>query len=363
VVNINNIHNNYGGLDPLRQGPRSISNIDRAASDERVRGGISSMESNRFGNGRVSMQQSRIDPGTFRKASVMTGASPITPSRTSFNSTDRGANPRSIPSRTISNQRFFSNARQNGFAQAGNGGENLNRSGNAPGNANGAFGNGQTTRPLQSTNQGQRGLPPPTPQQGQSIQSSRPGWRTFTPPSGQPTQSNRGRTFEGQNGPQQRPNYPQSSARSATPQSPYSSRDSYGGNASSRQTLNMQQPVVAPRGRGSYGDRAMPSAPSYPGYGAARGGPSGGGSYYGGQVPRGSGTYNGRAMPSAPNGPSYGPPRGGPSSGGSYSRGQAPVAPSGSYRGAPSNGGSRGGGSSGGGSHGSSAGSGHSSHH
>ncbi len=306
VVNVNNIHNNFGGMDPLRQGPRSISNIDRAASDERVRGGISSMESNRFGNSRVSMQQSRIDPGTFRQASVMTGASPLSPSRTSFNSTDRQVNPGSIPSRASSNQHFFSsNARQNASTQMGSGAGNFNRGGSAAGNASGTFGNGQTSRPSQTTNQ------------GQSIQSSRPGWRTFTPPSGQSTQPNGGRTFEGQNGAQQRSNFPQSSA-SARPQTQYNSRGGYNG-PSGRPTLNMQQPVVAPRNSGPYGGRAMPSAPGGPGYGAPRGGQPG------------AGSYSGRPAPSAP---------------------------SGGYRGGPSGGGSRGGSS-----HGGSSGGGHSSHH
>ncbi len=68
-------------MNPLRGGPRAISNIDRAGSDEHVRGGISSMQSNQFGRGRVPMQQSRIDPGTFRQASLMTGANPVSPSR------------------------------------------------------------------------------------------------------------------------------------------------------------------------------------------------------------------------------------------------------------------------------------------
>ena len=59
------------------------------------------------------MQQSRIDAGSFRQASVMTGANPVSPSRESFQSTDRQVNPSSIPSRANGNQRFFSsNGRQ-----------------------------------------------------------------------------------------------------------------------------------------------------------------------------------------------------------------------------------------------------------
>jgi hypothetical protein len=307
VVSINNIHNNFGGVGPLREGPRAFSNVDRAASDERVRGGISSMQSNQFGNARVPMQQSRIDAGSFRQASLMTGANPVSPSRGSFQSTDRQVNPSSIPNRSISNQHFFSsNSRQNSSAQAGNGAGNFNRGGSpTAGNVNRGPGSGQTF------NQGQRGSNPPSSQQGQSAQSSRPGWRTFTPPSGQQGQSNGGRTYESQSAPQSRSNNPQSSAPARQYQG--NSRGSYNNGASSRPTLNMQQPVVTPRG-GSY--------------------PS-----------------------SAPNG-GY---RGGAPSGGSYSGRPAPSAPSGGSRGAPSSSGSRGG-SSGGGSHGSSSGGGHSHH-
>jgi len=224
AVNVYNIHNNNGGMDPLRGGPRSISNIDRAASDERVRGGISSMQSSQFGNSRVPAQQSRIDSATFRQASVMTGANPVTPSRNSFNSTDRQASPSSIPSRTSSNQHFFSS----------------------------------------------------TARQGTSMQSSRPGWRGFTPPSGQTGQSNGSRTMEGQNGMQSRSNIPQSQNNS---------RGGFNGNTSSRPTLNMQQPVVTPRSYGTYAGRPMPSAPSGGSYGAPQRGPSNPGSYSGRPAP------------------------------------------------------------------------------
>src|SRR5579864_6107660 len=237
VVNITNIHNHFGGVGPLREGPHAFSNVDRAFTDEHVRNGFSSMRSNDFGHGRVPMQQSRIDAGSFRKASVMTGANPVSPSRESFRPTDRQASPGSIPSRGVSNQHFFTgNSRQGASVQAEHGVNNFNRGGNAtsgqaqqntarpgfhsfgqansgnpnPGNRSGGFGAGgntsgrlnqgpatdQNSRSPQSTNQVQRGFNPPSSQQGQSIQSSRPNWHTFTPPSGQP-QSNGGRTFEG----------------------------------------------------------------------------------------------------------------------------------------------------------------------
>ena len=378
VANVYNIHNNYGGMNPLRGGPHAYSNIDRASTDVRVRNGFSSMQSNQFGRGRVSMQQSRIDPGTFRKASVMTGANPVSPSRESFQSSNRQVNPSSVPNRSSSNQRFFSStARSNASFQNGNRGGNSNRGGNfgsAPAQQNmarqGTNGLGQTNSgnvnrgPASSPNPGQRGFSAPSSGQSQSIQSSRPGWRTFTPPTGQPQPNGGGRTFEGQGGAQPRSNYSQPSTPSRQNQN--YSRGGFSGSASNRPTLNMQQPVVTPRSGGSYSSRA----PSGGSYGANRGAPSGGGS------------YSGRpAMPSAPSG-GYGgggyrgaPSGGGAPRGGSYSGRSMPSAPSGGYggggfHGAPSGGGSRGGssgggssgGNSGGGSHGGSSGGGHGHH-
>jgi len=259
------------------------------------------------------MQQSRIDAGSFRQASVMTGANPVSPSRESFHPTDRQVNPSSIPNRASSNQHFFSStARQNTPFQSGRGATDFNRGGSPTGNVSRG----------PSSEQGQHGFTPPASQHGQSIQSLRPGWRTFTPPSGQQGQSNGGRTFEGQGAPQPRSNYSQPSA----PPRQYenNSRGGSNGSGSSRPTLNMRQPVVTPRGGGSYSGRPMPSAPSGGGYGGNRGGQPGGG-----------GSYSARPMSSTPSG--------------------------GGYHGAPSGGGSRGG-NSGGGSHGDSSGGGHNHH-
>ena len=289
VVNVNNIHNTTfvnRGLGPMR--PGAFSNVDRAFNDEHVRAGFSSMESGQFGRGRVPMRQSRIDAGTFRQASMTTGASPFSPSRQSFQSTDRGASPRSIPNRSVSNQHFF-NGNFNRGGNFGNAQENASRPGsggfNPPNNGN--------------VNRG------PAPN---SIQSSRPGWRTFTPPAGAGTQnhsqiqSNGGRSFEGQGTPQPRGNYSQpyesnggrtferqgnpqprgnySPARpnySQAPSEPSRPTQNYsrGGNpsfGSGRPTLNMRQPVVTPRGGGgSYGGRGGNG-------GGFHGAPSGGGS-------------------------------------------------------------------------------------
>jgi hypothetical protein len=270
VVNITNIHNNYAGVGPLREGPHAFSNVDRALTDEHVRNGISSMQSNQFGHDRVPMQQSRIDAGSFRQASVMTGANPVSPSRESFQSTSRQVSPSSIPNRATSNQHFFSStARQNTSVQAGRGANDFNRGGNPSGNPSRS----------PATEQGQHGFTPPTSQHNQSIQSSRPGWRTFTPPAGAQSPSSGGRTLESQRAPQARTYNSQPSA--GPRQYQQNSRGGYTGGAPSRPTLNMQQPVVGPRssssGRapGGGGYRGAPSG------GGSRGGTSGGGSHGG----------------------------------------------------------------------------------
>jgi len=323
------------------------------------------MQSNQFGRGRVPLQQSKMDPSVFRKASVMTGANPVSPSRESFRPTDRQASPAAIPSHAINNQRFFSgNARQGASVQAGHGVNNFNRGGNPSGGQvqqdtarPGFNGSGQTNNAnVNRGNAAELSSRPPSSQSSPSIQSSRPGWHTFTPPSGQP-QSNGGRTFAGQGGPQPRSNNPQSSAPPR--QFENNSRGGFNNGGPSRPALNMHQPVVTPRNGGSYSGQPMPSAPSGGGYGGYRGGQPSGGS------------YSGRPAPSAPSGGGYGGYRGGSPSGGSYSGRSMPSAPSGGgYRGAPSGGGNHGsapsggsrGGSSGGGSHGGSSGGGHNNH-
>lgn len=261
VVGVADIHERVGGFAPLRAG--AFSNVDRAMTDEHVRAGFSSMESGQFGRGRVPMQQSRIDAGTFRQASMSTGASPFSPSRQSFQSTDRQANPRSIPSRSVSNERFFgSSGRSNTVSRgeinnSGRSGTSGNPAANGPRPGSNGFG---------SSNNGSmnRGSAP------NSIQSSRPGWHTFTPPSGRQAESNGGRAFESQGTPQSRPNYSQPSEPRQQMQS--YPRGGYGSpsTGSGRPTLNMRQPVVTPRGQNSYPGRA-------PSYGGSRGAPSGGG--------------------------------------------------------------------------------------
>ncbi len=375
-VNVYNIHNEFNrgeGLDPLRRGPKAYSNIERAQSDARVRGGFSSMEGNQFGRDRVPMRQSRIDESTFRQARVMTGRNPVSPARESYQSTTRAADPRSIPSRSTSSERFFSsNMRGNAGAQSGAG--NFNRGGNSGRNAE-----QPGMRGFGPANSGGFNRGPASNEGRQPVQSSRPGWRTFTPPAGgsQPSRTmppNSGRTFEGQGPTQGRPNFPQQSQQPRTYQSPNSNpRGNFNGYGSNRPTLDMHQPVVTPRGNGSYpGPNRGPYQQAPYQQDPYRGrGPSGN---YSAPPMRGGSPYPERGP--SPSGGGYSAP---PSRGGNYS---APVprggfgGNSGGYRPAPSSGGSRGGytgggsrggysgggsrgGNSGGGSRGGSSGGGH----
>jgi hypothetical protein len=274
--------------------------VNEASRNERVRNGMTSMDSNRFGRDAVTGHGSRgVSEATFRQASMATGRMPSTTSKESFSPSGRAANPSSVRNTPPSSQRFFSGAR-------GNGGTNTQ--------GTRSFGNANTTDHAQSgfnnRNSGSFGRPSP---QGQSqsgfqpgntnhvngsVQSSRPGWRTFTPPQSSganrseqgPNSNNRAmpnntsRTFaapsrdfsqgassgalqgapaQNRNSwqhftpPAQQPNGAQHGFQPPTQASRGGSFNSY-----SRPTLNMRQPVVTPRG-GSGGGYSNGSRPSY----------------------------------------------------------------------------------------------------
>jgi hypothetical protein len=262
VVNVYNVHNNVGGFAPLRGGPNAYSNVERAATDERVRGGISSMQADQFGRGRVPMQQARVDGASFRQASMITGSHPVAPSQESFHSTDRQVSAGAIPRPATSNQRFFSStARQGSTGQAGG--------------AQGGF------------NRGVQGS------SGQSSQSGQSSWRSFGSSTHSSQPGTYGRSYSGSSGASPRSNYSQPSysqpsegARQPQSYSRGSSGSSYG---YSRPPLNMQQPVVTPRAGGSYpgsysAPRSTPSSSggsrgAAPSGGSSRGGSSSGGGH------------------------------------------------------------------------------------
>ncbi len=333
-----NIHNttiiNRGGFRPLAgQGfrGRQFSNLAMADRNDRVRGGISSMQGDRFGRAAVSPHQERISSASFQRASLMTGKMPVSPARDSFSPSGRAANPASFRNAPSASQHFF-----NGGARANAGISSRQSSSFANNRAGSSFGGGRSA----------------------SVQSSRPGWRTFSPPSGSsntraPAMNSARGNFgqsESRGSNQSRPslgaeNQNRGSWQHFTPPSHQSqaqgqaygrgyaqsngsergyrpSEQTYRGgysNSNSRPPLNMRQPIVTPRASesrgGYYGGRS---------YSAPRGGYSGGYS-----APR----------------PSYSAPRGESSGGGGYRGGGG----GGGYHGG--GGGSHGGGSHGGGGH------------
>jgi hypothetical protein len=397
ITNVTNINNNVGGVAPLKEGPHGISNINRMQSDSLVRGGISSMGSDRFGRERVPAHQERFDAASLKQASVITAGHPVAPSHESFRPSDRQVSPGAIPNKTGANQRFFSTARQGatvqapgpqaGFNRGANPANNQpqqnaarpsasNSGGNQPqqtaqrpgfrsfgpqnsgsqtpvptqdrgrnqgtqqGTSNAApvpqqqnasrpgfrsFGPNnsnntnrgpspeQAARPSQGNTQSPRAFVPPSPaQQAPASPSTRPGWRPFNPPP-RPSQPDASpRNNGGQAGSQARPSFspPAESPR----QYPNNPRGNSGSNGYSRPPINMQQPVVTPRGGGSY------SAPrSAPGGGSFGGKSSGSGGYQGGSPGGGNrGGYSGGGSPGGGNrgGYSGGGSRGGSSSGG-----------------------------------------------
>lgn len=271
---------------------RQFSNVDMALRNDRVRGGISSMQSDRFGRAAVSPHQERISAASFQRASLMTGKMPVSPARDSFSPSGRAANPASFRNAPSASQHFF-----NGSARANAGISNRQSSvANARGGSSfGARGNA-------------------------SVQSSRPGWRSFTPPSGSST--NRGSAVNSERGGFEQSGSRQAESRSSwqhyTPPSGQSQTrgQSYGRgyeqsngsrgayyNSGSRPPLNMRQPIVTPRSsesRGGYYGGRVYSAPrggypsggysARPSYSAPRGNSGGGGGYRGGG---GGGSYHG----------------------------------------------------------------------
>jgi FecR protein len=313
TVNVTNIHNttvnNYhNGIGPLAGSRgRQFSNINQAMTNDRVRGGISSMAGNEFGRGAVSPHQTPISSASFRQAALVAGKMPATPSRESYSPSGREANPSSYRSAPPSSQHFLSaGSRTNAEGNYGAGSRTFGSTGNVN-NINASHTNPST-----------------------SLQSSRSGWKTFTPPSS--ANVNRSQSFDanthalsnsssthGTFAPESRQSSQGTSSgtvqgRQAENRSswqhfspPQSASRESSSHSYSRPSLNMRQPIVTSRG-GSNG-YAFPRSP---------------GSYSGGysNAPRNSGAYNyPRAeIHSAPQ-PTYSAPHSGGGSGGSGNHG------------------------------------------
>ena len=299
VTNINNFRNGFGPLGP--RGERSFSNVNEAFRNDRVRSGLVSMDSNRFGRDAVHGGGPAVSAASFRQASLAGGRMPSSTSRESFSPSGRAANPASFRGAPSSSQHFFSaagrtNAASNGAASRSSA-NTSNAAVRSPSGFSGNTGRNANAGAVTSNRSGWRTFTPP--QSGAANHSAegfaannraganagaqaenRSGWQHFTPPArqnqAQPQAFNRGFS------------QPNQSQRSYTP--PSASRGGYS-NSYSRPTLDMRQPIVTPRGgssarggytqpRGAYSapaPRGSYSAPRGGGYSAPHGGGSGGG--------------------------------------------------------------------------------------
>ena len=110
VTNINNFNGRgrgFGGFAPLRPGG-AYSNLRLAATNERVRGGISTVPTNQFGTGRSAPVG--VSGETFRGGHMIAGNLPVVPTRAALSVSNRPAAASTLP-RGGQQQRFFSQAR------------------------------------------------------------------------------------------------------------------------------------------------------------------------------------------------------------------------------------------------------------
>lgn len=297
----------HDGFRPIGPGGRGFSNVNEAFHNDRVRSGMVSMNSNQFGRGAVHGVGTRMSEASFRQASMVSGRMPISPSRESFSAAGHAANPASFRNAPSSSQHFFSAAGRGNTAANGFAGRSVNNSVGGRESFGGNRGNSES-RSFSGSASENRG----------AITSSRPGWHTFTPPSGanrgSQTQgfagnnrgetngnfSNRGNTgtqSENRSGWERFSQPSQQSNRGFSgSERSYNSYNSPGlasrGGSSnsyshsySRPQLNMRQPIVTPRGGGSYGNSGYGRG-SYGGYSQPRGGYSAPRGNYG--APRGN---------------------------------------------------------------------------
>ncbi|HVO80139.1 MAG TPA: DUF6600 domain-containing protein [Terriglobales bacterium] len=93
IINNNRGRGHWGGFAPLHTGTR-YSNLRLASTDARIREGISTLPTDRFGTG-----QARPAPYShkgFRDGGMMTGNLPIVPTRQSLSASDRQAAPSTV---------------------------------------------------------------------------------------------------------------------------------------------------------------------------------------------------------------------------------------------------------------------------
>jgi len=194
VVNVRNVtvNNFHNGWAPLHGGRGGFSNVNAAFRNDRVRSGISSMDSRSFGRGTVPAHQTALSAGEFRNASLVSGKMPVNPGRGSYSATNRVASPTTIRNTTSNSQHFYSPSRNNNSGGAAQSSRGFGATSNQRNNGYSGYSN--STRSAQPNMNGNRGSQPGTegrtsnPAMGANrgnapSSTARPGWHTFTPPS------------------------------------------------------------------------------------------------------------------------------------------------------------------------------------
>jgi len=118
-------HGGRGFVGPLAgpfHGRAAASNLNGLETNARLRGGITSVSSERFGNGRVVPERRQIGAEEIRGAQFAQGRLPVAPGRGSLSASGRPASRGTVPSRNLDSQHFFSHnqpsAAQNSFGRA-----------------------------------------------------------------------------------------------------------------------------------------------------------------------------------------------------------------------------------------------------
>ena len=194
VVNVRNVtvNNFHNGWAPLHGGRGGFSNVNAAFRNDRVRSGISSMDSRSFGRGTVPAHQTALSAGEFRNASLVSGKMPVNPGRGSYSATNRVASPTTIRNTTSNSQHFYSPSRNNNSGAAAQSSRGFGATSNQRNNGYSGYSN--STRSAQPNVNGNRSSQPGTegrtsnPAMGANrgnapSSTARPGWHTFTPPS------------------------------------------------------------------------------------------------------------------------------------------------------------------------------------
>ncbi len=303
----------YHGRDPRGVG----SNLGRVMINERVRGGMTAVDSRTFVGGRVTGHAQSVSLQEFRQARAISGRLPVEPTRESMSGSHQAARSSAIPSRSFAQTRFFSRSAspQRGLT-GGTSGAAFSRGGFSPAGPMSRT-SSSFARPAPSNWQRNSGTPMANganrPRYAQPRSSGGGGWQRFAQPTpgGAGSAGSRGGPPAGRFFGTPRPAAPQ----------PGQSGGWQRFNQTGRQPLNLNKPIMnqrAPRSSGGYstpnGGRSYTAPRSYGGSSApwGGGGRSGSSAYGSAIAPRSGGystprTYGGS---SAPRGGGYSAPRG-----------------------------------------------------